>query len=198
MDGPWETERGSSTDGHAVWVRACPPPELEAAKRPPTGSLLPVRWPLSLAGCYTILAAIHDATVQGVECIHPWSGAEETTPLSCGVAYQILLDKTQELPASEAASLGVVLLRVEADLQSRRWGAKKRGHPRLSPMKLAKYRDLKERWERAKSAGVSKAQFCEDQRISLETLDTALRTCRKQPSRCGMAPADQEGSQGLE
>jgi hypothetical protein len=196
MHGPWETERVLSKDGQAVWVRACPPPELRSEKRPPTGSLLPVRRPLSLADCYTILAAIHDATVQGTECINPWSAAEETTPLSHGVVYQILLDKTQELPASEAASLGAALLRVEADLHSRPSGAKKRGHPRLSPLRLAKYRDLKQHWERAKSAGVSKEQFCEDQRISLETLETALRTCRKQPSPLGIGPADPEGSQG--
>src|SRR5262249_40848475 len=136
----------------------------------------------SLAECYTILAAIHDATLDGVECINPWSAARETTPLSRGVSYHILIDKVKDLPASGAASLIVALSRVEQDLQACGSGPKKRGRHRLSPERLAKYQDIKERWERAKSARVSKPQFCEDQHITPETLDTALRTCRKKAS----------------
>jgi hypothetical protein len=58
-------------------------------------------------------------------------------------------------------------------------GARSRGRRRLTPERLAEYRDIKERWERAKSAGVRKEQFCQDNHISLETLETALRTCRR-------------------
>jgi hypothetical protein len=56
---------------------------------------------------------------------------------------------------------------------------KRRGHPKLTAGQLAKYREIKERWEKAKSAGVRKPQFCEDNHITLERLETALRTCRK-------------------
>jgi hypothetical protein len=58
----------------------------------------------------------------------------------------------------------------------------KRGRPRRSTDRLNEYRDIKERWDRAKAAGVSKAQFCADQRIETETLETALRTCRNKES----------------
>jgi hypothetical protein len=55
----------------------------------------------------------------------------------------------------------------------------KRGRKRLSEQRLADYDQLKERWERAKDAGVSKPHFCEDAMVSQEALDTALSTLRK-------------------
>jgi hypothetical protein len=58
--------------------------------------------------------------------------------------------------------------------------AGRRGHPPLTPERLAYYHDIKERWERAKGAGVRKIQFCQDNHITRETLETALRTCRKE------------------
>jgi hypothetical protein len=57
--------------------------------------------------------------------------------------------------------------------------ARSRGRRQRTPEQLARYRDLKARWERAKNTGVQKGQFCQDNNISLETLETALRTCRK-------------------
>src|SRR5262249_21455389 len=54
-----ETERIGFRDKREEWVSAYPPPELRSDARPPIGSLLPLRWPLSMAGCYTVLAAIH-------------------------------------------------------------------------------------------------------------------------------------------
>jgi hypothetical protein len=176
---PLETEEICLRDGRKVQVSACPPPELGLDERPPIGSLLPLRWPLSIAGCYTILAAIHDATLKGVEPINPWKAARNSTPLSRGIQYHILLDKTKELHAREAASLEVALVRVEEDLQACASKPKTRGNPRMTPERLAKHRDIKERWKQAKGAGVSKDQFCKDQHVSRKTLETALRTCRK-------------------
>jgi hypothetical protein len=160
-----------------AWV----PPELRDANTPRASLPLPLPdgEQLSLASCYTVLAAIHDASLRGVEHIYPWTAARETVPETFGVWYYGLPIKAKELPTSEAASLLVTLERVEEDIRQLAPAPKSRGRRLLSPRQLAKYRVIKDRWERAKGYRLSKDQFCQDQHISRETLETALRMCRK-------------------
>jgi hypothetical protein len=100
-----------------TWV----PPELSDANmlRANLPLPLPEGEQLSLASCYTVLAAIHDATLKGVEYINPWKAAKETMPPAFGAWYYGLPNKARELPASDAASLLVILERVEEHLQNR-------------------------------------------------------------------------------
>jgi hypothetical protein len=102
---------------------------------------LPEGQQLSLADCYTVLAAIHDATLKGVEHINPWMAAKESMPPAFGAWYHGLPDKAKELSESDAASLWVILRTVEEDLQGRKEDkatptkvAKKRGGPGRQPV----------------------------------------------------------------
>jgi hypothetical protein len=56
----------------------------------------------------------------------------------------------------------------------------RRGRKRLTPAEIAERRGIQGRWLRAKECGVSKAQFCEDERIDRSDLDTILRRFRAQ------------------
>jgi hypothetical protein len=85
--------------------------------------------------------------------------------------------------SSMTAATGLTKLQTLVEWCMNRRGAQRntpgrRGHPPLSPDRLVQYREIKGRWEKAKGAGVRKDQFCRDNRITREALETALRTCR--------------------
>jgi hypothetical protein len=56
---------------------------------------------------------------------------------------------------------------------------RRRGQHKLPESKKQQYRDLANRW-RNHPRGMTKEQFCKDEKIERETLETALRWCRKE------------------
>jgi hypothetical protein len=109
------------------------PPELGEARRPKTGVPLPLRWPLSLAECYAVLAAIHDATLNGVDAIDPWTTVGMPQP----TYYVILLDRAKELCKEDGLSFGTFINRVKQDLTNEQTKVRKK--PGGRPSKKGKH-----------------------------------------------------------
>lgn len=126
------TERGLEKAKQGEWgekatLWAWVPPELCRDNQPLTDLPLPLpkHRSLSLAECYVVLAAIHDAKLAGVELIKPWTADDSSRPRSY---YETgLLRRVNELGQADHPSLKVHLARVNADLLSA--GNKNRGKP---------------------------------------------------------------------
>ncbi len=110
----WGGGRISTGSGNETLFFTWLPPELSENQRPHSGLLLPLSSdrPLSLAGSCAVLAAIHDATLSGVEPINPWTRTQEMRPR---IFYECLLRKVNDLQKADFVSLKALLGKVEAD-----------------------------------------------------------------------------------
>jgi hypothetical protein len=81
----------------------------------------------------------------------------------------LLRGTTQPMPTVEPHE-------AEKELSTKRQG--KRGPKKLTTEKIHEYRQIKERWDRAREAGVSKDEFCRDEPIEKTRLESILRILR--------------------